>query len=56
MTDPPLMIIENNPIGEGLDTFRASYNSLCDNAGVSRTRDALEQLGHEGENKSAALS
>jgi hypothetical protein len=47
MTDPQLMIIENNPIGEGLDTFRSLYHSVCDNAGVSRTRDALRQLSHE---------
>lgn len=44
-------IIENNPIGEGLHVFRASFKPICDNAGVSRTRDTLEQLGYEGGEK-----
>lgn len=48
MTDAQLKIIESNPIGEGLNTFRASFNSICDNAGVSRTPDALGQLDQEG--------
>jgi len=56
MNDTQLKIINDNPIGEGLDTFRALFNSICDDAGVSHTRDALEQLGYEGEKESAPLS
>ncbi|KAM7187663.1 hypothetical protein V8F20_010872 [Naviculisporaceae sp. PSN 640] len=47
MTDTQLEIIESNPIGQGHDTFRASFNSVCNNAGISRTQDALEQLGYK---------
>ncbi|KAM7201375.1 hypothetical protein V8F33_003475, partial [Rhypophila sp. PSN 637] len=55
MTDARVGVIKSNPIGEGLNTFRDSFNFVCDNSGVSRTRDALEQLCHEGEKASADL-
>jgi hypothetical protein len=42
-------IIKDNPIGNGLDAFRASFSSICEGAGVSCTPDSLEQLGQEGE-------
>lgn len=41
-------IIKDNPIGNGLDTFRASFNLVCDGASISCTVDALDQLGQEG--------
>ncbi|KAK0704195.1 hypothetical protein B0T21DRAFT_397094 [Apiosordaria backusii] len=40
-------IIDENPIGNGLDAFRASFNSICKGALISCTPDALEQLGQE---------
>ncbi|KAL2755485.1 hypothetical protein ACRALDRAFT_1051127 [Sodiomyces alcalophilus JCM 7366] len=44
-----LQIIKNNPIGNGLDAFRTSFNSRCEGtgAGVSCHPDAFEQLGQE---------
>ncbi|KAK3312493.1 hypothetical protein B0H66DRAFT_608756 [Apodospora peruviana] len=48
MADQPRSeIIKDNPIGKGLDAFRASFNSICEGASVSCTLDALEQLGQE---------
>ncbi|KAH6869569.1 hypothetical protein B0T10DRAFT_418334 [Thelonectria olida] len=44
---PQSKIIEDNPIGNGLDAFRASFNSICKGAGISCTPDALDQLGQE---------
>lgn len=38
-------IIEDNPIGTGLDAFRASFRSICEDANVRPTREALNQLG-----------
>ncbi|KAM3503168.1 hypothetical protein MY10362_004379 [Beauveria mimosiformis] len=43
-----LKIIEENPIGHGLDIFRASFTTTCEVKGISCTPDALEQLGQEG--------
>lgn len=40
-------IIEDNPIGKGLDAFCASFNSICGNKRILST-DALGQLGQEG--------
>ncbi|KAF3768220.1 hypothetical protein M406DRAFT_109223 [Cryphonectria parasitica EP155] len=40
-------IIESNPIGNGLDAFRASFSSICEGASVSCTPDALEQLSQD---------
>ncbi|KAK0728902.1 hypothetical protein B0T26DRAFT_810694 [Lasiosphaeria miniovina] len=47
MADQQLNIIKDNPIGNGLDAFRASFSSVCEGAGVLYTPDALEQLGQE---------
>lgn len=41
-------IIEDNPIGKGIDAVRASFNSICEGRNISCTPDALGQLGHEG--------
>ncbi len=49
MTDQPRSgIIEENPIGKGLDAFHASFHSICEGANVSPTQDALERLGSDG--------
>ncbi|KAK0621805.1 serine/threonine-protein kinase Sgk2 [Bombardia bombarda] len=40
-------IIKDNPIGKGLDAFRALFSSICEGANISGTLDALEQLGQE---------
>ncbi|KAJ4309439.1 hypothetical protein N0V84_011508 [Fusarium piperis] len=37
-------IIKDNPIGKGLDAFRALFYSICEGASLSCTPDALEQL------------
>jgi len=41
-------IIEENPIGKGLNVFRSSFNSVCEDRSISCTPDALGQLGHDG--------
>lgn len=41
-------VIEDNPIGNGLDVFRAPFGSICEGAGVSCCADALEELDQEG--------
>ncbi|KAF3357053.1 hypothetical protein VdG1_00204 [Verticillium dahliae VDG1] len=48
---PPAMrdiIIKDNPIGNGLDAFRASFVSVCEGADASRAPDAIDRLSHEG--------
>ncbi|KAI8710516.1 Non-specific serine/threonine protein kinase [Fusarium sp. LHS14.1] len=40
-------VIEDNPIGNGLDAFRASFNSICEGARISSTPEVLEQLEQE---------
>ncbi|KAH8585983.1 hypothetical protein B0O99DRAFT_695910 [Bisporella sp. PMI_857] len=40
-------ILENNPIGKGLDAFRTSFNSICEDRTISCTPDALGQLAQE---------
>ncbi|RMD42106.1 hypothetical protein DV735_g2981, partial [Chaetothyriales sp. CBS 134920] len=40
-------IIEDNPIGKGLDALRTSFHSICEGANVFPTPDALGQLEHE---------
>ncbi|RSL39791.1 hypothetical protein CEP51_016769, partial [Fusarium floridanum] len=40
-------VIEDNPIGNGLDAFRASFNSICEGASISPTPEVLEQLEQE---------
>ncbi|RSL54458.1 hypothetical protein CEP51_014708 [Fusarium floridanum] len=44
---PQSKIIEDNPIGNGLDAFRGYFSSICEGARVSCTPDALEQLEQE---------
>ncbi|KAH7115371.1 hypothetical protein B0J13DRAFT_209325 [Dactylonectria estremocensis] len=47
---PQSKIIEDNPIGNGLDTFRKTFNSICEGADIPCTSDALdalEQLGQD---------
>ncbi|KAL3584588.1 hypothetical protein FPOAC2_14368 [Fusarium poae] len=44
---PQSRIIEDNPIGDGLNAFRASFKSICEGASVPCTLDALEQLSQE---------
>ncbi len=49
MADQPRStIIEDNPIGNGLDTFRALFNTVCTDRTISRFPDALGQLDQEG--------
>ncbi|WPJ63262.1 hypothetical protein SMAC4_13633 [Sordaria macrospora] len=39
-------IIQDHPIGTGLDAFRASFESVCKDRGIScPAPDALSQLG-----------
>ncbi|KAL2889273.1 hypothetical protein HOO65_030774 [Ceratocystis lukuohia] len=40
----PSKIIENHPIGKGLDAFRASFNSICEDMSILCSPDALDQL------------
>ncbi|KAL2171516.1 hypothetical protein VTG60DRAFT_2684 [Thermothelomyces hinnuleus] len=40
-------IIKQNPIGSGLDAFRASFGAVCASRGILCTRDALSQLDQE---------
>ncbi|KAJ2990197.1 hypothetical protein NUW58_g3071 [Xylaria curta] len=49
MTDgPPLSdIIQAHPIGKGLDAFRASFQSICENHDISYAIDALDQISEE---------
>ncbi|RYC78653.1 hypothetical protein BFJ63_vAg18473 [Fusarium oxysporum f. sp. narcissi] len=44
---PQSRIIEDNPIGDGLNAFRASFKSICEGASLPCTLDALEQLSQE---------
>jgi hypothetical protein len=40
--------IEENPIGKGLNAFRASFNTVCADRAIPRTLDALSKLDQEG--------
>ncbi|KAH8748986.1 hypothetical protein F5883DRAFT_508959 [Diaporthe sp. PMI_573] len=40
-------IIRGNPIGNVLDSFKASFKSVCEDRGISCTPDALGQLGQK---------
>ncbi|EXK77771.1 hypothetical protein FOQG_17540 [Fusarium oxysporum f. sp. raphani 54005] len=44
---PQSKIIEDNPIGNGIDAFRGSFSSICERAHLSCIPDALDQLEHE---------
>ena len=49
MADPQwLKIIEQNPIGNGLDGFRASFRLVCKGRESLCPPGELEQLGGEG--------
>jgi hypothetical protein len=41
-------IIKQNPIGNGLEGFRASYRSVCDSKSIPYAPDTLDQLDNEG--------
>ncbi|KAI8634829.1 serine/threonine-protein kinase Sgk2 [Xylariaceae sp. FL1651] len=48
MTDQArLEIIAKNPIGKGLNTFRASYALICEKLNIPNTQDSLHQLSHD---------
>ena len=48
MADQPrLEIIKDNPIGNGLDAFRASFNKVYTDRTIWRIPDALGQLDQE---------
>ena len=40
--------IQSKPIGEGLDGFRNTFNSICDDIGVPSSSQALDKVGYEG--------
>ncbi|ORY58515.1 uncharacterized protein BCR38DRAFT_527535 [Pseudomassariella vexata] len=40
-------VITENPIGTGLDSFRASFNSTCGSRGISCSPDSLDRLDHD---------
>jgi hypothetical protein len=41
-------IIQSKPIGDGLNGFRDSFNSICKELGISNSLKALDQMGNEG--------
>ncbi|KAK4031879.1 hypothetical protein C8A01DRAFT_20970, partial [Parachaetomium inaequale] len=45
---PRLETIKDNPIGNGLDSFCASFNTVCVDSGIPYILDALGQLDLEG--------
>ncbi|KAL7926153.1 hypothetical protein ACQKWADRAFT_281902 [Trichoderma austrokoningii] len=47
MADSQADIIENNPIGTGLDAFRASFSSICQRYSVSAVPDAVDQFDND---------
>ena len=49
MADQPRSeIIKDNSIGNGLDVFRTSFNTLCIDKEILCTPDALDQLDVKG--------
>lgn len=52
---PRSEIIKDNPIGNGLNAFRASFNTLCTNREIPCTFDVLGQLDLEGRISSASM-
>ncbi|OBT44352.1 hypothetical protein VE00_05845 [Pseudogymnoascus sp. WSF 3629] len=46
-------VIKSKPIGDGLNVFRDSFNSLCKELGVSYSVDGLQQIDDEGLQNSA---
>ncbi|OBT82162.1 hypothetical protein VE02_10023 [Pseudogymnoascus sp. 03VT05] len=41
-------VIRSKPIGDGLNVFRDSFKSLCEELGISTSVDGLQHIGHEG--------
>ncbi|KAK4034126.1 hypothetical protein C8A01DRAFT_19029 [Parachaetomium inaequale] len=48
-------IIEDNPIGNGLDAFRASFHMVCTDRTISRVPDAAAWLMASGTKSSARM-
>ena len=44
-----LKAIEAKPIGKGLDAFRDSFSTLCQDLGIPKHSDSLDRIGEEGE-------
>lgn len=44
MDEAKLKIIEENPIGDGLDTFRKGFASICDSTALGFSPDAFDRL------------
>ncbi|KAF1357341.1 hypothetical protein EJ07DRAFT_29519, partial [Lizonia empirigonia] len=40
-------IIQSKPIGQGLDSFRSYFNSVCEDTDVPTSSEALDQIGNE---------
>jgi hypothetical protein len=47
-------IIKQNPIGNGLEGFRASYRSVCNSKSIPYAPDTLDQLDHKGKISTAS--
>jgi hypothetical protein len=45
---PRSEIIKDNPIRKGLDAFRASFNSVCEDRRISCSADSLIRLDQDG--------
>ena len=45
---PQSEIIKDEPIGNALDPFRASFKAICEGASIPATPSAIERLGQEG--------
>jgi hypothetical protein len=41
-------VIQEHPIGNGLNAFRTSFNSICEDRNISPDPAAVEHLGQEG--------
>ncbi len=48
MNEAQSQIIRDNPIGKGLDAFRALFCSTCESKRVSCSPDAVDQFDEEG--------
>ncbi|KAJ2996128.1 hypothetical protein NUW58_g1072 [Xylaria curta] len=49
-------IIADNPIGTGLDSFRASFSSTCEGQSIACSADSLGRLDHNGNLSRLCLS
>jgi hypothetical protein len=41
-------VIQSKPIGKGLDSFRNTFNSICNDIDVPSSSQALDKVGYEG--------